>query len=108
MAEAIYNHLAKPSKATSAGTFPAKLVDPLTVRVLKEVGIELKNTLPRQLKDTDLEATDLIVSFGCLIPSMFPKDKFQEWHVKDAQTLDEFRLARDQITEKVKELIEKS
>lgn len=105
MAEAIFNSLLKSDRATSAGTLPAKEVDPLTIQVLREIGIDPEDPKPKLLQDGDLETVDIIVSFGCLVPSMFPKEKFQEWEIKDPRTIEEFREVRDQITKKVKELI---
>jgi protein-tyrosine-phosphatase len=52
-----------------------------------------------------LENADLIISFGCLIPSAFPREKFQEWQIKAPTTLEEFRAVRDELTEKIKNLI---
>lgn len=105
MAEAIFNSLSKSDQATSAGTSPAKEVDLLTIQVLREIGINPKNPKPKLLQDSDLGTAGIIISFGCLVPSMFSKGKFQEWEIEDPKTIEEFREVRDQITKKVKELI---
>jgi arsenate reductase len=107
MAEAIFNSLSKNTKAVSAGTMPAQEVDPLTIQVLKEVGITTDSLKPKTVTDEMLKEANLIVSFGCLVPSMFPKDKFQEWHIQDPTTIEEFRTVRDELTEKIKNLLQK-
>ena len=91
LAEAIFNHLASKSHAISGGTFPAKEIDPLTLQSLQEIGLPTNNLQHKILKNIDLDNADVIISFGCLIPSSFPKDKFQEWRIKDPETIEEFR-----------------
>jgi arsenate reductase len=105
MAEAIFNNLSKSAQATSAGTSPAKEIDPLTIQVLNEIDIKPKILAPKLLENSDLDSADIIVSFGCLVPGMFPKDKFREWLVDDPKTIEEYRKVRDEIREKVKTLI---
>lgn len=105
MAEAIFNHLAKEPTATSAGTFPSSAVDTRTKKVLQEIGIEAKNIRPKLLTNDMLDSADLIVSFGCINSYIFPEKKFQEWTIKDPTTLEELRLARDEILARVKTLL---
>ncbi len=82
LAEAIFNHLARQSQSVSGGTFPADKIDPLTIKSLREIGLPTKNLYPKQLNNSDLNSADIIVSFGCLNPYLFPKGKFQEWRIK--------------------------
>lgn len=105
IAEAIFNHLSSTTQAISGGTFPAKTIDPLVIRVLREVGIEPRGIYPKPLQDKDLDNADMVISFGCLMPSLFPKEKFQEWKIKDPQSIKEFREVRDEITKRVKTLL---
>jgi arsenate reductase len=106
MAEAIFNHFAKNAIAESAGTMPAKEVDPRVKEVLEEIDIAVSERItPKKITDEMLKSADLIISFGCLVPSMFPKEKFQEWQVSDPQTIEEFRTVRDELVNKIKLLI---
>ena len=82
LAEAIFNHLARQSQSVSGGPFPANKIDPLTIKSLREIGLPTKNLHPKQLNNSDLNSADIIVSFGCLNPYLFPKGKFQEWQIK--------------------------
>jgi len=105
LAEAIFNHLSHNAYAISGGTFPSKSVDPMTIQVLHEIGINTGHIKPKSLKDEDLDDADLIISFGCLIATLFPKEKLQEWKIKDPQTIEEFRDTRDEITRRVRKLL---
>lgn len=105
MAEAIFNHLAKNARAESAGTVPADAVDPMVGEVLAERGIPFTPHPPQKITDEMLSRADFIVSFGCLIPSMFTKEKFEEWIVPDPQTPEEYRAVRDEIFQKAAEFI---
>jgi protein-tyrosine-phosphatase len=107
MAEAIFNHFAKKAYAISAGTMPANEADPRVKEVLQEIGITVRGLmLPKKVTDKMLQGVEHIVSFGCLVPSMFPPEKFEEWQIPDPQTDAELRAVRDQLVEKIKDLIQ--
>jgi protein-tyrosine-phosphatase len=106
MAEAIFNHFATKAYAISAGTMPADKVDPRIGEVLQEIGIPVRGVmLPKKVTDKMLQGAERIVSFGCLVPSQFPSEKFEEWQIPDPQTDEELRSVRDALVEKIKGLI---
>jgi arsenate reductase len=107
IAEALFNHLAKSTswRAESAGTMPADAIDPLAIQVLQEIDVSAKNQKPKKVTQEMLGGADMIISFGCLVSSMFPKDKFREWIVDDPKTLDDFRRVCNDLQEKIKQLI---
>ncbi|MEX2405636.1 MAG: low molecular weight phosphatase family protein [Candidatus Paceibacterota bacterium] len=108
MAEAIFNHFAKGKEtsvqAISAGTIPATETDSHVAAILAKHHIDFKEEAPKKLSDEMLEHADRIISFGCLIPDMFPKEKFEEWLVEDPQTEEEYEKAYVTIYEKVTDL----
>ncbi|MEX2405420.1 MAG: low molecular weight phosphatase family protein [Candidatus Paceibacterota bacterium] len=112
IAEAVFNHLANAKdidmRAISAGTAPASEVDPLVTQILSEKGVVASPKKPQQLTDELLEKADRIVSFGCLIPDMFPKDKFEEWRVDDPETPEEYQEVFQIIFERVEGLLQKT
>ena len=58
MAEAFLNHLAKGQLiASSAGTKPASRIDPTVVKVLLEVGIDIRDNKPKLLTFEMIETT---------------------------------------------------
>lgn len=97
MAEAIFNHLAKEgglsARATSAGTIPAEEADPRVAKILNKHNIEYAEHIPQKLNNEMLEEAEYIISFGCLIPDMFPEEKFEEWLVEDPHTPEEYESA---------------
>jgi len=107
MAEAIFNYFAKNAVAESGGTMPAKEIDPKVKEALKEIDIAISDDIvPKKVSDEMLANADLIISFGCLVAAMFPKEKFEEWQVSDPQTIEEFRAVRDDLVVRIKTLIQ--
>ena len=110
MAEAIFNHFANkegaPARAVSAGTIPATEVDPQVADILSRHAVEYTKQVPKKLTDEMLSEADYIVSFGCLIPDMFPRDKFEEWLVDDPQTPEEYEHTFRSIQQRVAALHE--
>lgn len=108
MAEAIFNSLATKARAISAGTMPADEVDPRIPKILQEIGIAVSESLrPKEVTDEMLQSAGIIVSFGCLVPSMFPPEKFEEWQVSDPETDEELHSVRDDLVERIKTFIHK-
>ena len=106
MAEAIFNHLAKNAVAESAGTDPADEVDPRVRKALKEVGVAFpEDALPKDVTNEMMDKADLVVSFGCLVPSLFSEDKFEEWNIFISKTDKELHTFRDQLITKIEQLI---
>ncbi len=108
MAEAIFNHLAKNSVAESRGTDPADDIHPGVRKVLKEAGIALSpEASPRDVSNEMMDEADLVVSFGCLVPSLFPEDKFEEWDISAPHTDEGFYALKDELIVRIERLIRK-
>ena len=106
MAEAIFNHLAKNAVAESAGTDPADEVDPRVSKALKEARIIFpEDARPKDVTNEMMDNADLVVSFGCLVPSLFSEDKFEEWDIFVSKIDKEFHSLRDQLITKIEQLI---
>lgn len=94
MAEAIFNHLAKERslsvRAISAGILPAEEVDSHVTTLLSCHGIMYQEQKPKKLHTEMLEEAYLIISFGCLVPDMYPKEKFEEWLVNNPRTPEDY------------------
>lgn len=108
MAEAFFKKYFPQFKTQSAGTKPAKQVNPTVVTVLKEVGIDICNKKPKILTK-NLTENSLIVNMGCIdkksCPVLFVENAV-DWIIPDpkGKTIQEVRMIRNMIESKVKEL----
>lgn len=110
MAAAWFNRLADASRmrAISAGTRPASRVHPVVVEAMAEVGIDLSRTEPVLLTDALAARAAVLVTMGCgdacpVVPGALRED----WPLEDpkGRSIDEVRSLRDQIRERVVDLI---
>lgn len=112
MAEGFLLHIGDGGiEVTSAGTKPANKVSSLAIEVMKEKGIDISSQHPKALTDEMVEQADILISMGCGVEKSCPAiylNKFEDWHVEDPYggTIDQYRIARDRIETKVKELIQ--
>ncbi len=106
MAEAIFNHLAKNAIAESAGTDPADEIHPKVREVLEKAGIAMSpEASPKDLSNEMMDEADLVISFGCLVPSLFSENKFEEWDIPVPHTDEGFDVLRDDLVVRIERLI---
>ncbi len=110
MAAAFFNALADSSRARaiSAGTEPGSKVHPEVVAVMREAGIDLADAKPQHLTPELAVQTDLLITMGCgeacpVVPGLHRED----WPLQDpkGQPLEKVRAIRDQIQERVRQLV---
>jgi arsenate reductase len=111
MAEAIFNKL-KPDgfRAISAGTRPAKEVNPVVVQVLREIGIDARGARPKPISTEMIAEAEKVITMGCEASDFCPTrflSRVEDWNVEDpkGKTLDEIRSIRDSIHDHVRELL---
>ena len=99
--------------AVSAGTFPSTHVNPLVVESMKEKGIDIAMSKPREISPEMVDHARLVVLTDESLRKALDKDllkkmkkKLLEWSIPDPQgrSLEEIRLIRDQIERKVSDL----
>jgi arsenate reductase (thioredoxin) len=108
MAEAFFNKYAKNSIAYSAGSAPAKIIDPRTVDVMREKDIDIANKKPTSFDSLLSENFDYMITMGCKDTCpITPKDKTIKWDIEDPKghSVQKYREIRDVIENKVKKLI---
>jgi len=111
MAAAFFNALADPerARALSAGTAPGTRVHPEVVEVLREVGIDLSQAVPRKLTVELARGVDLLVTMGCgeQCPDV-PGLRRDDWPLEDpkGQPLERVREIRELVRARVQRLIE--
>lgn len=110
MAEAFFNHYAKEKGldwiAESAGTIPAKQVNPLIIEVMAEKNLGLKGAKPKLFLPEKINDYERIISFGCLVKSFFSpevQERIEEWHINDPnqKSKDEVRKIRNEIENRI-------
>lgn len=93
----------------SAGTIPVESVNPDAIKVMEEVGVDIRTQYPKTLKDIP-ENIDIVITMGCIKGCPVVNSKIEEdWGLDDpvGKSLDEFRRVRDIIEEKVIDLVKR-
>ncbi|HIH18537.1 TPA: arsenate reductase ArsC [Candidatus Micrarchaeota archaeon] len=109
VAEAFFNKYSKDARAYSAGSKPAKEIDPKTVEVMKEKGIDLHGKKPSGFQPLQSKAFDIIITMGCKDSCpITPKEKTIDWRIENpkGRPIEKYREIRDEIERKVSQLIE--
>jgi arsenate reductase len=112
MDEAFLNHLAKGQLiASSAGTQPASRVNPTVVKVMLEVGIDIRDKKPKLLTFEMIETADRVVTMGCGAEEVCPASfvATEDWELIDpkGKPIAQVRQIRDEIEGRVNALIKK-
>jgi len=113
MAEAFFNLYANGKvKGLSAGTQPAKEVNPVVIEVMQEVGIDISKNIPKALTLEMVKKSNKMISMGCgaeaeaVCPASFIET--EDWTLEDPEgkTLEQVRIIRDEVKNRVMKLIE--
>ncbi len=112
MAEAFFKKYApKKFHVISAGTIPSSQLNPLSVKVMKEIGIDLDEQQPKLLSNNMIESSFKTINMGCVdkksCPSLFVNDVLY-WNISDPKekSIDDVRQIRDKIKTEVINLID--
>ena len=105
MSEALFERAAGGRhEGRSAGSDPAARVHPEVVEVMRELGVDLADRVPRRLDREDAEWADVVVTMGCgdACP-VVPGVRYVDWDLTDPKglPLDEVRAIRDEIRDRV-------
>lgn len=92
----------------SAGSAPGERVNPAAVEAMLEEGIDMSAEVPKILTVDAVQASDVCITMGCgdTCP-VFPGKRYEDWVLDDpaGQGVDAVRPIRDEIRERVEELI---
>lgn len=94
-------------ESRSAGTRPARMVHPVVVEAMQEVGIDLSQHRPQKLTDDLARWADLVVTMGCGDECPYlPGTRYIDWDLPDpaGKPLDEVRKTRGEIGRRVRDL----
>ena len=108
IAEAFFNTFSKNTKSISAGIEPDKEIHPWTIKVMEEVGIDVKKQKPKKLTENLLKKADKIIVMDSDLIEKIPKNfliKTENWEIDKllGKTFEEVKEIRDKISKKVKQ-----
>jgi arsenate reductase (thioredoxin) len=92
----------------TAGSEPAREINPAVVEAMEEVGVDLSQEFPKKLTNEFVREADVVITMGCgdACP-IFPGKKYEDWPLDDpaGQDLETVRRIRDEIHTAVEGLI---
>ena len=95
-------------RVRSAGSAPAREINPAVVQAMTEVGVDLSEEYPKPLTDQAVRAADVVITMGCgdACP-VFPGKRYEDWVLDDpaGQDLAAVRAIRDEIDTRVQQLV---
>lgn len=107
------------ARSTGAGTFEvvsagleSSTVNSTAIEVMREAGIDISDQTSKPLSDFSPVDFDIVISLcGCgvnLPEGWTSRELFEDWFIDDpdGQPIEKFRVARDEIKERVQELLE--
>jgi arsenate reductase len=108
-AAVLAHHVAGRVQVRSAGSIPAKGINPAVLSAMAEIGLDLSAEFPKLLTDDAVQAADVVITMGCgdACP-VYPGKRYLDWNLPDpaGKTLAEVRPIRDEIDHRVRELLE--
>ncbi len=112
MAEGFAKTLGKGKIEVTSSGLEASRVHPTAIKVMSEVDIDINNQTSDPLSNFNAEDYDAVISMcGCgvnLPPEWVTQEVFEDWELDDpdGQPLETFYRVRDEIKERVGNLIE--
>jgi protein-tyrosine-phosphatase len=110
MAAALTHHVSNGWIAVhSAGSQPEEHLNPVVVRALKEIGVEVIDEFPKPLTDEIVRAADVVVTMGCGDACPVYRGKhYEDWRIPDParQPLSVVCTIRDAIRTHVEALVD--
>jgi len=95
-------------RGISAGTQPGEEVNPIAVRAMAELGVDMGGGRPKLLTGEMVEEADLVITMGCgeNVCPIVPKEVL-DWGLDDphGQPIGKVREIRDEIRRRVVNLV---
>jgi arsenate reductase len=110
MAAGWLTHLAGDRiEVRSAGSEPAKRINPIAVQAMAEAGIDITADRPKLLSYEAVQDSDVVITMGCgdTCP-IFPGKRYEDWDLEDpaGKNIDVVRRVQDQIRDRVQALVD--
>ena len=95
-------------RVTSAGSQPARELNPAVVQAMAEIGLDISGQFPKPLTTGKVQAADIVITMGCgdACP-VFPGKRYQDFDLPDPAglTVEQVRPIRDEISARVRALL---
>ncbi|BAZ08509.1 protein tyrosine phosphatase [Calothrix sp. NIES-4071] len=111
MAEGFAKVIGAGKIEVSSSGLEASHVDPMTVKVMAEIGIDISHQTSKALNQFNPQEFDAVISLcGCgvnLPEAWVVREIFEDWQLEDPEghDIEKFRAVRDQVKERVEKLI---
>lgn len=111
MAEGFARSLGDGKVGVASSGLEASHVDPKTVEIMSEIGIDISNQTSKALSDFKAEDYNAVISLcGCgvnLPEEWVLREVFADWQLDDpeGQPIETFRRVRDEVKERVEKLV---
>jgi arsenate reductase (thioredoxin) len=109
MAAGWLRHLAGDAvEVRSAGSAPKDGINPVAVRAMREVGIDISGRIPTMLDHEVARGCDVIITMGCGDACPYiPGKRYEDWELTDpaGQPIEVVRQVRDEIRDRVRQLV---
>ena len=112
MAEGFAKTLGAGKIEVASSGLESSHVDPVSVQVMSEIGIDISNQSSKALSEFNPEDFNAVISLcGCgvnLPQAWVIREVFEDWELQDpeGESIDTFRQVRDQVKERVVKLID--
>ena len=108
-ASVLLDHYAKGKvTVSSAGSNPAKEINPTVAEVLRERGLDPSKQFPKPLSESVTQQADVVITMGCGDAcTIYPGKRYLDWDLEDpsGKPIEKVRKIVDQIEEKVLGLV---
>jgi arsenate reductase (thioredoxin) len=111
MAEGFARTLGASKVDVSSSGLEASQVDPITIQVMAEIGIDISQQTSKSLQEFNPADYDAVISLcGCgtnLPEAWVVREIFEDWQLDDpeGESIDKFREVRDLVNVRVSNLI---
>ena len=112
MAEVLLNSMAGgKAVAESAGTEPGEAVNPVAVKAMAELGLDMSGARPKLLTQEMVDRADRVIIMGCSVEESCPAlflPNVEDWGLEDpsGKALEKVREIRDEIARRMRALLE--
>lgn len=94
------------AEIVTGGVDPADSVHDEVIEVMEEEGIDISDRTPREIRPTNVEDADYVVTMGCSVEQFRPDNwdgEARQWELEESadESLSSYRAVRDEIRDRV-------